>query len=126
MIPLASQRLDLERCLLAALFLWPREVDIPPRCWTTAEHSFLFRLIQEAGFWLLDVETAIPAMRVLLERDIDATSRQSHPGVREREVARLVRAYEDYIIMELLPIEVTAHAIDDLVEQMKECPRCGR
>lgn len=107
-------RVDAERRLLAALYLWPRAVDLEPRHFLFPTHGVLFVALQELGDRLLDDEAAIPLLRALVQR------------MRLERMFLSVRGVENFVIEELVPQEVTPHAIDDLVAQVRECPRCGR
>lgn len=125
-------RLLVERRLLAALFLWPRAVELEPRHFLAPEHGALFEVLEEArvlfpSVFQLPAETTIyddcsVPIVVGLARDY---ARRGALG----EVPGVANDFGDWTeryLAELLYERVTQHAIDDLVEQVRECPRCGR
>lgn len=108
------ERLTTERRLLAALFLWPTRVELEAQHFLAPAHGALFTAIQAAGDVLLDENRTLPALREFIAWD-DRDDLFSSVG-----------GLDDYVIEQLVPMPVTPHAIPDLVELVRQCPRCGR
>jgi len=114
MIQTWPQRLETERRLLAALYLWPRPVDLDGGCFLAPEHGVLFDAIQEAGPDLADDYKAIPVLVGVVRRN------------RRLTMFKAVKGVEEYVITQLVPIDVREREIPSLIESVKACPRCGR
>jgi hypothetical protein len=131
--PTVELRLQAERRLLAALFLWPRAVDLEPRHFLAPEHGALFEVLDEARRLFpapmqLPPETHVyddTSLPIIVWLAHDHARDSAFVGVHGNAVgwAQWVR---HYITHALLCERVTARAIGDLVEQVRECPRCGR
>lgn len=123
-LPLPT-RLIVERRLLAALFLWPRAVELEPRHFLAAEHGVLFDALQAIGEELLD--DGVARVGAFVERlSLVNPATQRAAGLADAHARDSARWYREYITTELICIAVTPLAIPDLVEQVRECPRCGR
>lgn len=123
-LPLPT-RLIVERRLLAALFLWPHIVDLEPRHFLAAEHGVLFEALQAIGIGLLD--DGVARVGEFVERlSLANAATQRAAGLPETHARDAARWYREYITAELICVAVTPLAIPDLVEQVRECPRCGR
>jgi hypothetical protein len=127
-----SQRLTAERRLLAALFLWPCRVELGPRSFLAPEHGALFDVILDAAdFWppaqlpaegssfddaFLEVVTAFA-------RDYAA---QGYTPKRTRNPIAWAAYVRTYITDVLMRQAVTRAALDPLIAEVRQCPRCGR
>ena len=114
MVPTWTARLEVERRLLAALFLWPRLIELDPRAFLSPQLGALYAAWQAVGehYW----HAANGGVRLLRSQlDLDGF------GAMFRSDGQLVQFLNE------LPLEsVTEHAIVDLVELVRECPRCGK
>jgi hypothetical protein len=126
------ERLELERRLLAALFLWPRRIELEPRHFLAPEHGALFEIINDAAELYppaevpddsLGFDDSFLVVVVALARDYVVqgyvTSHVAHAGAWSAWVRR-------YVVHELLTQPAARAAIGRLVAEVRQCPRCGR
>lgn len=107
-------RLQLEQRLLAALFLWPREIDLDAHHFASQVHAALFFALQELGGAIWGPDGGLQRVIDVLDRECETRMFASSGGVTS-------------FVCEQLPLEwATEDAIDTLVEQVRACPRCGR
>lgn len=132
-----SPRLADERRLLSALFLFPRAVfEIDARHFIAADHALLFEALQDA-FAVFpwepvrdgaydDMALAI-VMGLVRQRITEIRlSLGDAPAAVRSHVASVGEEYDHYIARVLMAQAVTAHAVDDLIDLVHACPRCGR
>jgi hypothetical protein len=127
-----DQRIAVERRLLAALFLYPRDVDLEAHHFLASQHGVMFDCIRAAyrefpwvhstGHWYDDLALAV-VLGLVQQHAHDLMSWLGRSWSRPAELARFA---EEYFIHVLMEQRVTAYAIDDLVEQVRACPRCGK
>lgn len=132
MIPTYDQRVADERRLLAALFLYPRAVELEARHFLAPDHGLLFDCVEQA-FAIAPWPAANRhcyddiALEVVVECVRQRGRELDHALDRFPERAAQLAAWaRGYIVDVLMAQAVTAHAIDDLVEIVRVCPRCGR
>lgn len=104
-------RLAIERCLLAALILWPRRVELDTHHFVSSAHASLYAAIVDAGAELAIDDKTIPILR-----------RFTGPNA---SLFRSVGGVENFVITELVPLEVHPDEVPALVESVRRCPRCG-
>lgn len=117
------ERLGDERRLLAALFRWPRLVDLEPHHFLAPMHAALFSALDE-------VERTFPVESMATDRAYDDVGLELVVWCITRDklldLFRHVGGVRRYVLEELLPLEVTQESIADCVELVRVCPRCGR
>jgi hypothetical protein len=126
--PAPVERLQVEQRLLAALFRWPQLVDVEPSDFVAAPHAALFWAMQEvhatwpveavtdvwrSRWWYCDMAQLALVIEVL--RADDALDRFKNLGGVKR-----------FVLAELAPLMIMPSVIDELVAQVRACPRCGR
>jgi hypothetical protein len=128
----AAARLELERDLLAALFLWPRRVQLERRDFLAPEHGALFEVIEEAAALYppaviaddaLTYDAAFLTAVVAMARDHVVQGYVASHVFHAGEWAQWAKRY---ILDELLTRPAARAAIDRLVAEVRQCPRCGR
>jgi hypothetical protein len=125
--PAVTHRLAAERRLLAALFLWPRAVDLEPRHFLAPEHGALYEVLDEARRLFPAPFQLPPETYVYDDVSVPIIVGLARDHAHRREDApSWAQWVEGYILDVLIWQRVTAHAIDSLVDQVRECPRCGR
>lgn len=120
-----TPRLDTERRLLAALFLFPQLVDLEPRHFAAPAHAALFGALDEvqrhypvgatkphARYTYDDIALALVVLTLKRDKFLDLFS--------------CVGGVEAFLIDDLARVAVTAEAIPDLVDQVRSCPTCRR
>jgi len=126
------ERLELERRLLAALFLWPRRIELEPRHFLAPEHGALFQIIADAGELYppafvpddsLGFDEAFLTVVTALARDHVTQGFVASHVFHAGQWAAWVRRY---IVHELLARPAARAAIDRLTAEVRQCPRCGR
>lgn len=132
MITTYNARIATERRFLAALFLYPRAVDIERHHFLSPHHGVLFECIREAFEtfpWPHSRDTTYDdiALAIILELikqyAAEVSEYMGRPDHNDHQVCRDV---ERYFHEHLLTQSVTPYGLDDLVEQIKICPRCAR
>jgi hypothetical protein len=118
------ERLETERRLLAALYLWPQAVGVDAQDFLAPQHAMLYRAVNEIEPGELASETITPSVRAFVESE--AMERRVRRGLETTHAYWVGRWYENYIIETLMQVEVSPSAIPDLVAQVRVCPRCGR
>lgn len=109
-----DQRLETERRLLAALYLWPRPVALEPHDFCYRMHAAFYAALQDVGNAITDDAEAIPIMCAAIKGGLD------------EDLFNFVGGVENFIVDELILVRVLEHEIDDLVTRVRACPRCGR
>lgn len=132
MIATADARLASERRFLAALFLYPHVVDIERHHFLAAQHGILFECIRDAFEtfpWphsrdgaFDDVALAI-VLEIVKQRAREVSEWMGRPEWNDFHVRGWA---ESYFHESILSQAVTSYALDDLRQQVRECPRCGR
>jgi hypothetical protein len=108
-----SQRLDLERRLLAALFLWPRQVDLEAHHFAALAHAAFFCALEQARpvMW---TNEGWPRLLEALKRSGELKLFRHAGGVM-------------HFVNQTLPLEwATPESIEPLTKAVRACPRCGR
>jgi hypothetical protein len=129
-----DQRVNVERRLLAALFLWPRHVDISPRDFSEPEHGAIYEVICDAAQFYVPAELEAHTLYydsgflevvIGFARDYAAEKRRAMRGYHGDPAgwAAHVRTYFESI---LLRQPVTRDQITELVQLVRQCPRCGK
>ena len=116
-----SDRLRLERRLLTALYLWPSECSLTPEHFISPAHSALYEVIQGIkrapvaddvlAVTYDDTALAHAALRLL---DCDLDGLFANEGGFWSYALKLQQSGD------------TRAEIPSLIEQVRECPRCGR
>lgn len=126
-------RITVERRLLAALFLWPTSVDLEPHHFLEPRHGALFEVLEEARVLFGESNIELPAETTVYDdTSVPIVFGLAHDHARRspfdanRAGAPLFARWVETYLAELLYEQVTRYAIADLVELVRECPRCGR
>jgi len=123
-----EQRLAVERRFLAAYFLCPRDVDIEQRDFVAPEHGLLYDVMREVEeTWPtpappLSCHVYDPCALVLVREFVRLRAAERNPT----GAVSIAEWAERYVADELMREQVTPHALTDLVELVRACPRCGR
>lgn len=127
-----EQRIAVERRLLAGLFLYPRAVDLEARNFLASDHGVIFEVLQDA-YERFPWPAATPCTfdDMALAVVLSLVQERAHDvmqwlGRSWSQPAHLAQWAEEYFINVLMMQAVTAHGVADLVEQVRECPRCGK
>lgn len=127
-----NHRLEVERRLLAALFLWPCAVDLDPRHFLEPRHGALYEVLDEArvlfgksNVELPDETTVYDETLLTIVVGLALEYARRSPFESNRAGASGWAQWVEEYVLGLLYERVTKYAIADLVEMVRECPRCG-
>lgn len=127
-----QNRIDAERRLLAALFLWWRPVELEPRHFIAPEHGAIFDVLEQAAelwppFPLPPESRAYDDCLLVVVLGIARDHAAAGPmGDRLGNARGWAEWLEGYVRDVLMRERVTLQALDELVETVRSCPRCGR
>lgn len=108
-----EDRLAIERCLLAALILWPRRVpELEPHHFLAPAHAALYQAIVRSGAQLAVAEKTIPLLREHTKNNASLFA--------------FVGGVENYVITVLVMLDVGVDDAPVLISSVRQCPRCGR